>query len=99
MMLVDLVRSISRALPWLVEVSARRPHGEMMFGTKIGYAFVAPRRSDPGESIDIENANTRSALQATTLGILGQGRLAQAVARTTSQSFGADVIYHQPATS
>jgi len=99
MMLVDLVSSISRALPWLVEVSAWRPHDETMFGTKIGYAFVSPRKSDPGESIDIENANTRSVLQATTLGILGQGRLAQAVARTTSQRFGADVIYHRSATS
>lgn len=92
MIFIDLVSSISRALPWLVAVSARRPHDEMVFGAKIGYAFVSPDRSDTGEPIDIENANTWAGLRGTTLGVLGTSRIGQAVARVTSQRFGADVI-------
>jgi AraC family transcriptional regulator len=99
MIFIDLVSSVSRALPWLVAVSARRPHDEMVFGSKIGYAFVSPNRSDTSEPIDIENATTWLGLQATTLGILGTGRIGQAVARITYQRFGADVVHQRSVTS
>ena len=99
MIFIDLVSSISRALPWLVAVSARRPHDEMVFGAKIGYALVSPNRFDTGEPIDIENASTWSGLQASTLGILGTSRIGQAVARISSERIGADVIYHHSAMS
>jgi AraC family transcriptional regulator len=94
MIFIDLVSSISHALPRLVAASARRAHDEMVFGSNIGYAFIPQKRSDTSEPIDIENANTWPSLQATTLGILGTSRIGQVVARTTYQRFGADVIYH-----
>jgi hypothetical protein len=99
MIFVDLVSSISRALPSLVAVSARRPHDEMVFGAKVGYAFVSPNTSRAGELIGIENENAWYDLQAATLGILGTSRIGQAVARITSQRFGADVICHHSTAS
>jgi AraC-like DNA-binding protein len=99
MLFIDLVSSVTRALPWLVAVSEKRAHDKMAFGSKIGYAFVSPNRSDTSAPVDIENANIWSGLQANTLGILGTGQIGQAVARTASQRFGANVIYHHSATS
>ena len=43
MMFIDLVSAISHALPQLVAASARRAHDEMIFGSKIGYAFVSAK--------------------------------------------------------
>ena len=99
MILIDLVSSISHALPRLVAASAGRAHDEMVFGSKIGYAFLPQKRADTSEPIDTENANIWSSLQATTLGIVGIGPIGQAVARTTHQRFGAHVIYHHSAPS
>jgi AraC family transcriptional regulator len=97
MILVDLVGSISRALPELVALSARRRQDEMVFGAKVGYAFVSPHTpgaAEPaGESVGVESADTWSGFQGNTVGILGASRIGQAVARITSQRFAADVIY------
>ena len=98
-MFIDLVSSISHALPGLVVASARRAPDQLVFGSKIGYGFVPQKHSDTSESTDVENANIWLNLQATTLGILGTGRIGQAVARTAYQRFGADVVYHHPETS
>ena len=99
MIFIDLVSSISHALPQLVAASARRAHDQMVFGSKIGYAFVSPARSRTSEPIAVEGANTWSDLQATTFGVLGTSAIGQAVARTTYKRFGADVVYHHSATS
>ena len=99
MILIDLANSISRALPSLVAVSARRLHDEMVFGAKVGYAFGSLNISGAGEPFGIENEDPWSWLEATTFGILGRSRIGQAVARITSQRFGADVIYHHSTTS
>jgi AraC-like DNA-binding protein len=97
MVFIDLVSSISRALPWLVAVSARRPHDEMVFGSKIGYAFFSPNKSDPTEPTELENPSTWSALQASPLGVVGNGRIGRAVAQITYQRFGSEIVHHRSA--
>jgi AraC-like DNA-binding protein len=99
MLFIELVSAISHALPQLVAASARRAQDEMIFGSKIGYAFVSPNRSEASEPITIESANTWSGLQGSTFGVLGTSRIDQAVARITYTRFGADVVYHHSATS
>ena len=97
MVFIDLVSSISHALPWLVAVSARRPQDEMVFGPKIGYAFFSPNKSDPTEPTELENASTWSAIQAGPLGVVGTGRIGQAVAQTTSRRFGSEIVHYASA--
>ena len=99
MVFIDLVSAISHVLPQLVAASARRTEDEMIFGSKIGYAFVSPTGSDTSEPIAIESVNTWSRLEGDTFGVLGNSRIGQAVARTTYKRFGADVVCHHSATS
>jgi AraC-like DNA-binding protein len=96
MILIDLVSSISHALPRLVAASAQRAPDETLFGPDIGYAFFQPGGNGARDRFDLEPAEAWSRLRSTTVGILGMGSTGHAVAHTARRRFGAHVVHHQP---
>ena len=99
MLLIDLVSSISHALPRLVADSAQRALDEEILGPNIGYAFFQPARVGPRGRLDGQNGCAWSSLESTTLGILGMGPIGRAVAEMAQRRFGADVVYHHSASA
>jgi AraC-like DNA-binding protein len=91
---IDLVSSISHALPQLVAASARRASDQRIFEPTIGYALIRPARSGAREQFAVDTLEAWPSLTATTLGIIGSGPIGQTVARITRQRFGAQVGYH-----
>src|SRR6266478_778233 len=94
MLFIDLVSSISRALPRLAAAAARRRSDEKIFEPNIGYGFLRPDNSGTTRPFDFEHSGGWSDLQSTTLGILGTGPIVQLVAHIAHQRFGADVVAH-----
>ena len=96
MILIDLVSSISDALPRLVAASAQRPPDEKLFGPDVGYAFFQPAGLRTRDRFDLDPAEAWSRLRSTTVGILGMDSTSHAVAHAAHQRFGADVVHRQP---
>lgn len=94
MILVDLVSSISHALPRLVAASARRAPDAKISDLEFEYAFFRPDEAGTAERFDNEDSDSWATFQSTQLGILGAGPIGRAVARMAHQRFGAEVIYH-----
>jgi AraC family transcriptional regulator len=94
MILVELVSSISHALPRLVAASARRAPDGKMSDPEFGYAFFRPDEARTTEQFNGEDSGAWATLQSSRLGILGAGPIGRAVARMAHQQFGAEVIYH-----
>jgi len=92
MLFIDLVSSVSRALPWLAAAVARRRSDEKIFEPNIGYGFFRPHNSGRTCPFHLEPPDGWPELQSTTLGILGTGPIAQVVAHIAHQRFGADVV-------
>jgi AraC family transcriptional regulator len=92
MLFIDLVSSVSRALPGLAAEAARGRIDEKIFAPNIGYGFLRPDDSDKSCPFHFEQPDKWSDLQSTTFGILGTGKIAQVVAHIARQRFGANVV-------
>jgi AraC-like DNA-binding protein len=97
MLFIDLVSSVSRALPRLADAAARRTFDEGIFEPNIGYGFFRPDKSDTIEPFGFEPSYEGPDLQSTRLGILGTGPIIQVVASVARQRLGADVVAHPSA--
>ena len=98
MLFIDLASSISRALPRLAVDAAGRAGDDKPFEPDIGYGFFRQDKLNTTEPFNFGRSGGWSVLRSSTLGILGTGPIAQAVARIADQ-WGAEVVCHHSAPS